>query len=378
MGENNNLSFVDFYTKHDISPVQQDIFSLEKHFQRRESLYKILGIIPVFLKGKKIIEFGPGSGHNAIYTTTLNPGQYVLVDGNKRGIDECRENLEKTNINLSNISFVHSLFQDFTSNQKFDLVLAESCIPHQSKPIPLLNHISSFVCSGGGLVITTISGVSYLSEILRRFVRDIYIDPNADPRDQIDLMLPLLGPHLGTLKGMSRPVNDWLLDNIVQPLHKAKLLSIPEVIHALNDEFEFYSSSPKIVNDWRWYKDIIGKDRKLNELAINSYYKNIINFLDYRFVFPQHSREFGEMLEERCEKAWDLMCRFESGAINNWNSVWDLMQEIHAMIAEKAPDTAEALREAIEWLQNGAKQTTLKHFPNWWGRGSQYVSFVRK
>ena len=84
------------------------------------------------------------------------------------------------------------------------------------------------------------------------------------------------------------------------------------------------------------------------------------------------------MLEERCEKAWDLMCRFESGEINNWNSVWELMQEIHAMIAEKAPDTAEALREAIEWLQNGAKQTTLKHFPNWWGRGSQYVSFVRK
>ena len=88
MGENNNLSFVDFYTKHDISPVQQDISSLEKHFQRRESLYKILGIIPVFLKGKKIIEFGPGSGHNAIYTATLNPGQYVLVDGNKRGIQE--------------------------------------------------------------------------------------------------------------------------------------------------------------------------------------------------------------------------------------------------------------------------------------------------
>ena len=34
----NNTSFVDFYNKHDISPVSQDISDLEKHFQRRDSL----------------------------------------------------------------------------------------------------------------------------------------------------------------------------------------------------------------------------------------------------------------------------------------------------------------------------------------------------
>lgn len=180
-----DLPFVDFYKRHNISPVRQDIVDIEKHFQRRESLYRTLSIVPAFLKGKNVIEFGPGGGYNAIYTAHLNPDQYILVDGDKLGIEECHENFEKLNINLNNISFVHSLFQDFTSKQKFDLVLAENCIPHQSQPVGLLQQLASFVRAGSILVITCISGVSYFSEIIRRLMRDDLLPPNSHPKDQL-------------------------------------------------------------------------------------------------------------------------------------------------------------------------------------------------
>ena len=77
-----SYNLLDFYIKEGISPVYQDISNLNKHFQIRANLYRLLGLIPSFLKGKDIIEVGPGSGHNSIYTATLLPRTYELVEPN--------------------------------------------------------------------------------------------------------------------------------------------------------------------------------------------------------------------------------------------------------------------------------------------------------
>ena len=45
------VSLVDFYRRHGISPVRQDITDLETHFTRRAGLYRHLGLLPGFLKG---------------------------------------------------------------------------------------------------------------------------------------------------------------------------------------------------------------------------------------------------------------------------------------------------------------------------------------
>src|SRR6058998_3079939 len=55
-------SLVDFYRQHGISPVRQDISNLEVHFTRRAGLYRQLGLLPGFLRGRSAIEIGPGSG----------------------------------------------------------------------------------------------------------------------------------------------------------------------------------------------------------------------------------------------------------------------------------------------------------------------------
>lgn len=86
-------SFVDFYSENLISPVSQDIIDLGRHFQRRDSLFRSLGVFPLFVKGISVLEFGPGSGHNAIYTESLKPSRYDLVDANPIGVAECRNRL---------------------------------------------------------------------------------------------------------------------------------------------------------------------------------------------------------------------------------------------------------------------------------------------
>jgi len=370
------IAFVEFYESNNISPVSQDISDLNRHFQRRESLFRSLGVLPNLIEGAKILEFGPGSGHNALYSASLKPQEYDLVDGNLRGVKETRERL--SNFPEVKIEVHHTLFDAFKSDKKFDLVWAEGCLPHQSQPLLLLEHIASFSKEGGVVCVSQSNGVSYLSEIFRRLFRDRFFDPVGTVYEQARVLTPHFQPHLSSLRGMSRPVEDWILDSIVQPMRDRRLLSIPEVITCLSDQFDVYGSSPRFLTDWRWYKEVVGSDRGLNDLALKSYYRNNLNLLDYRFEFPEHSLAFGEKLEDLCQRSWNLMCRIEYGEESVWQDFFALMTELLIHITKLAPITAEAISEASNLLQNGSPKMEMNQFSHWWGRGQQYLSLIRK
>ena len=66
---------------------------------------------------------------------------------------------------------------------------------------------------------------------------------------------------------------------------------------------------------------------------------------------------------------------------------WDLileqlksldLEDIYYLVSDAGIDTKIALRESIDWLKDGAPDGfALRHFPEWWGRGQQHISFVR-
>src|SRR5260370_38346423 len=83
-------AFVDYYTSKGIIPTRQDISNLDTHFRRRETLYRHLGIPKSLLRRASVIEFGPGSGHNALFTASCRPGRYVLVDATPPTLESTR------------------------------------------------------------------------------------------------------------------------------------------------------------------------------------------------------------------------------------------------------------------------------------------------
>ena len=91
---------LEYYIREGISPVHYDLSDLKKHFQIRASLYRLLGLIPNFIEGKDILEIAPGAGHNSVYTSSLLPKTYDLVEPNPKG---CRDIIEIFN-NLSGLS----------------------------------------------------------------------------------------------------------------------------------------------------------------------------------------------------------------------------------------------------------------------------------
>lgn len=74
----NPRAFIDYYSENAISPVSQDISDIGKHFRRRDSLFRLLGLLPTFVRGRTVLEFGPGSGHNALYTASLKPSSVLF------------------------------------------------------------------------------------------------------------------------------------------------------------------------------------------------------------------------------------------------------------------------------------------------------------
>ncbi|NEO82889.1 MAG: methyltransferase domain-containing protein [Spirulina sp. SIO3F2] len=376
--ERKSHAFVTFYSDNNVSPVSQDITDLSQHFQRRESLFRSLGILPISVHNASVLEFGPGSGHNAVYTASLEPSRYSLVDGNPLGLERTQRILE--NFKYKNFRVIDSLFEDYVSSDKFDIVWAEACIPQQSNPILVLKHLSKFTRLSGIFVCTAINSISYLSETIRRLIFSILLPDGSDSiHYTLDLLRPRLSPHLLNLKGMSRPIDDWIIDNIIQPLQDRQLLSFPEIIEALSDSFDFYSSSPKFITDWRWYKEILGQDRGFNDNALACYYRNNLNLIDYRYVFDAHSTAFGKDLEAICSDSWELMTQIQQGNSSKWQAIFDLLAEIASVVEPVTPNTALAIREASEWLQDGVSvERELQYFPRWWGRGQQYVSLICK
>ncbi len=246
--------FVDFYKKHGISPVKQDVAEMPVHFERRSELYRLLGIAPITVNRKSVIEFGAGSGHNALYTLHLEPEKYTFVDGNPLGLQETKANLSAHNEHNIPLSFHESLFENFSLDEQFDLVLCEGWIPFQIDPEKILRQVSRFVKHGGIIVITTACDISCLAETLRKIYGLLVAPPSLPTEKRVKLLSPEIDLHLSTLAGRSRPTEDWVWDWI-QPVI-GESFSFAQAISTLKNSFKFLGSSPSFVNEWRWYKQI--------------------------------------------------------------------------------------------------------------------------
>ena len=384
--------FVEYYERLKISPVSQDISDLSRHFGRRNGLYRNLGIPPGLVKGRSVIEFGPGSGYNSIHTASLGPSDYVLVDGNSTGIAKLNSLFADHCVACADV--VQSMIEDFESEKRFDLVICEGTIPFQADPSDIFNHVSSFTAPGGLLVVTCIDAVSYFPECLRRFFARMVVSQDDPIESHVAELVEMLGSHLNTLEGMTRPHHDWVLDNIVQPFSGRELFGIRDVADAVNG-LSFYSSSPQVSADWRWYKQMgDNPDETFTNYFLERYWENLHRFMDYRLDdFSIGDSRANKELLEKCGKCYEIVVQAESaeGDLPGYaKDVISLVDDVIAIIGRyqmggtvsALQSYVKALRDAIKGIEAGSGLHDLTkidcgEFAGLFGRGQQYVSLIR-
>jgi len=375
--------FVDFYRANGISPVTQDIADRKRHFERRDALYRHLGLVPSFLRGRRVLEYGPGSGHNALHTLSLGPSRYVLVDGNPTGLERS-QTLLAGEPNADALEFIASMIEDFRADGTFDLVLCEGVIPFQIDPPAFLRQVARAVRPGGVLIVTTADAVSVLPEMLRKLMARLTVPGDAPSERQLATLRPIFRPHLATLAGMSRPHDDWILDQLIQPW-VGELLSIRDAIGALDNGFDLHGSSPRFLTDWRWYKSIHGAERRWNETATGSYLANLHSLLDHRLTFGPRDPAANAALLDLAERTYAAIGGIDKGgnAKSAAEQVLEHLEGVYEQVSGFSLDIAGAISDAAAAIETLLDRGPLPVLPcgrlvPWFGRGQQYVSFVRR
>jgi len=380
----NELSLIDFYRKNEISPVRQEIPNLDQHFERRASLYRQLGILPAFLRGRTVLEVGPGSGHNSLYTASLNPEQFVLVEPNPQGVKDIYNLFDQYNIRSSNIHIVSKTIEEYQDDKTYDFVFCEGLLGAAGVPNPglLFKELGKFVSPGGVMVITCMDETAYLSELLRRLIAQLLIQEEDTLSEKVAKLMPVFSPHLSQLQGMTRRHDDWIIDNLINPTVCGQLFTIPDALTTLPDQFEFYASSPHFVSDWRWYKNIFGRQKDLNKQGLNQYWSNLHNLLDYRYVFPEQDVTSNKKLYSLCRSIRFAIQQYEKDRNHEiLSDIEENLQQCIMIVKKISPDTAFALSEVLELFSHqpleASQVAKMRKFPALFGRGQQYLSLSR-
>ena len=375
-------AYLDFYGQHGIIPVRQDTSNLPLHMARRSSLYRLLGLQPFAFKNRRVLEFGPGTGDNAMYVASCLPDSYILVDGNPASIQAIADKFERGLLPRNRVECHQSEILDYAPGTHFDVVLCEGVLGGQHDTEAFLAHVASFAAPGGIVVITTQSPTSLLAEVCRRVLKMFFSVRFQDHHRLLEELVVFFAPDLHSLPGMSRLHEDWVLDNIICPWPERFVFTIPEAIATLDTEFDVLGMSPSFVQDWRWYKSIPQDANSWNTIALSEYERWAGYFLDYRIHPALLGQPPGAALESACLNALQIQHKiWHEGGLELVPEFAAILRTIRELIADAMPGTAKSIADFLSGLDaflNGSVQADFGTFRSWFGRGQQYVSFVRR
>lgn len=142
--------FIEYYGKHQISPVSQDITDMTVHYRRREKLYRQLGLPVCAFKEKKMLEVGPGSGYNTLAFFEWGIKDIDLVEPNKTGIDEMELLFNQFSINSNAYQIFNQTIEDFYIDSKYNIIIAESFLQYIKNQEEVINILKGSIEEGGG------------------------------------------------------------------------------------------------------------------------------------------------------------------------------------------------------------------------------------
>ncbi len=379
---------LEFYREHKIAPVRYDLSDMTAHLERRFALYTKLGLLPVSFKKSKILEVAAGTGHNSLYVAQLLPLQYILLEPNEIAIEHIRETYKTFNKPHTSPEIINAKIEEYSPKDNFDIVLCENWLGSSENELTLLKKVSSMVVEQGMLVLTTISPIGFLPNVLRRFMASYLAPLNKTFSERTKLLTQAFGSHLETMTAMTRSKEDWVQDNMINPAYFCLCLNIPLLLKQLGDQFEVVGSSPAFSEDWRWFKELHGKARNFNQQFLNEYWKKAHNFLDYREPARMGNNMRNSELEEKALQILNAVAIHEDTQFKKAdttiaaNKVLKLLNDFITLTPDDLIMAKRGLKEALNLINSVSSITVdsvakLAEFSAVFGRETVYVSLLR-
>jgi len=370
--------YLEFYKKHNISPVRQDIDDFDKHLKRRAVLYTSLGLPAFAFEGKRVLEVGPGGGYNSLATYCFKPGNYTFVEPNPAGFEELKKNLFNKGF-VQNVFFNNCTLEEFEGDGLYDIVLCEGLVQGLPEKKPFLEKLGSLVRPGGMLVITSADQISMFYEILRRHAANVLIEDIEDFQKKLDKMVDAFGGHLKTINGMTRRHDDWCADLICDAIYNHSF-SVSDAVGILGGDFYLNDTCPKYLTDTRWYKGLPHDTNEFNAERIKSFNSIWHGFMDYRFDFIKRDEDINIKLAELCSllieevKSQEYERTDDKEIIRILEEILDLMGGMNEVTVKSVENFAKYL---IKGKYDVPELREMECFSSAFGRGQTFLSFVK-
>lgn len=375
--------FLEYYEKHQISPVKQDIDDLEIHYERRKKLYRQCGIPTIAFRNASILEVGPGGGYNTLAFFHWESQHIDLVEPNSWGRKDIERLFGQQIISSDKYTVYPCQIEDYQTAKKYDFIIAEGFLQNLYNQQEVIEKLKKLVAKDGVIVITCTDAACYFIELMKRLVGHVLTADIAEYNQKVDYLADFFRPQLNSLRGVSRSAKEWVQDQILDaPNVNGVELSLLQAIDYFAEEFDVLGCSPRMFTDYSWYKDIWYNHRedykeqfvkkRMSLLMANT--PEIILPIEQVNILTEHFNNI-KKLEIEYENTADI------GKVDAIIEEMDSMQEglkqgMHSMFLNVFSE----IREMLSCVQK-RKRVNMENYPHFFsafGRTQQYISFVKK
>ena len=115
-------------------------------------LHRVYPNLSSLVSGKRVVDFGCGTGHQSIALVKKYDCTVIGIDTNKNTIKKAINNAKIHSVSSQQLSFVESISPDMLNS--FDVVISQNAIEHFGDPEQILNEMNSLLKDSGIVLLT--------------------------------------------------------------------------------------------------------------------------------------------------------------------------------------------------------------------------------
>lgn len=305
-----------------------------------------------------------------------------MVEANARGREDMHRLFEEYNIKKDSYDIFSCKIEDYVTEKKYDIIIAEGFLPNVPNQNEIIEKCKSLLNKDGIIVITCGDNVGYFLESIKRLEGVILTQNIEKYEDKVDYLTSVFAPQLLKLNGMSRFPRDWVQDSLLNPAGINGLeFSMGDALDAFGEEYDLMGASPNMFNDYSWYKDVKFNSNEVykNQFATKRLTLVMANMKEIVLSLKQVD-ELVELLSEIKLSAADYERDLNEQYLNNILEKINRVQMLIGEFDDEFKSVFGEIRQILIFATEG-KNIDIENFPHFcaaFGRGMQYVSFMKK
>lgn len=309
-------------------------------------------------------------------------GGVTLVEPNKAGIQEMKNLFDEYQIPQERYVIKECTIEEAQFHEKYDVIIAEGFLHALDNCEEIIRKLSGLVKEGGVIVITCMDSVGMFVEQMKRLICHILIREVEDYDIQVEMCVKFFEGQMKHAKGMSRSVEDWVKDDMLNPtFNNKKIMSIEKAFEIFPKNFSVLGSSQKIFTDYSWYKDLEYDERKnLKQQYRTKKHNFLMTGLDETALGVDASIFLESKINEIRNYAIAYEEEYSSFYLEKIEEDLYALKPVVKKISAQCLEFTDNVREVIDILKRGETVGDFSEYRGFYsaiGRTQQYLSMVK-